>query len=244
MIIPQVGGYADFYHRYYWQGVGPMPGVTSILKLQDALINGDLAAWGGGIAADAVLGEWVRHPDPRHAEVDGSDIRAEALKAVSAKRDIGSAVHGKIEDLLSGKVWTRTPETGLYLDGFSLFMAEHHPEFIATEQMVISLKHGYGGRFDFIGRIRKRIAMVDVKTGSLKKSHALQLGLYSDRSAFIARPNDDTKYPLPRIQDYYVLLLREGSYELVPMKVGSAERKHSIRLVRMYREAKAWEARA
>ena len=247
MSIPTIGGHADQWHRYYWQGQGPMPGVTSILKIQDALIGGDLAAWGGGIAADAVLQNFRGDVSIGEGYFDG--LRAQALKAVSAKRDIGSAVHGKIEDLLSGKVWTRTPETGLYLDGFSLFMADHHPEFIETEQMIFRPPL-YGGRFDFIARIAKRIAIVDVKTGSYKESHRLQLAAYA-AAQFIGRPGDDTRYPLPRIKDYYVLLLREGAYELVgtgpaattKIIVGPAERRHFVQLAKTYNAAKKWEGK-
>ena len=236
MTIPQVGGYADKWHRYYFAGVGPLPGVTSVLRMQDCLINGDLAAWGGGIAAQFVMDNLTTF----ETYDDLSSLKADALRAVSAKRDIGSAVHGKIEDLLSGKVWTRTPETGLYLDGFSLFMAERHPEFLETEQMVFSLRHGYGGRFDFIARIDGRIALVDVKTGSLKASHRLQLAAYA-AADFIGRPDDETRHPLPRIRDFYVLLLREGSYELVKQVVGTAEKRHFMKLAATYQAAKAWE---
>ena len=244
MSIPTIGGHADQWHRYYWQGHGPMHGVTSILKIQDALIGGDLAAWGGGIAADYLLSAYSDDQNRFGFPI----IRAEALKAVSRKRDIGSAVHGKIEDLLSGKVWNRTEETGLYLDGFSLFMAEHHPEFIETEQMIFHPAANYGGRFDFIARIAKRIAIVDVKTGSYKESHRLQLAAYA-AAQFIGRPGDDTRYPLPAIKDYYVLLLTEGGYELVgtgpaattKIIVGPAERRHFVTLAKTYNAAKAWE---
>lgn len=243
MTVPRVGGYADQWHRYYWAGVGPMPGVTSILKLQDALIGGDLAAWGGGIAADYVLGRFRDRENPPTAEEflnPGLSLRTDALRAVSAKRDIGSAVHGKIEDLLAGKAWSRTPETGLYLDGFSLFMAEKHPEFIHSEQVVLSPTHHYGGRFDFIAKLDGRIALVDVKTGKAKPSHRLQLAAYA-YADFIGKADDPTQYPLPKIKDFYVLLLRESSYELVPMAVTRADRRHFVELVKMFHKARAWE---
>lgn len=239
-------GMFDDNHKYHWQGGPALSSVTTVLKLQDALIGGDLAAWGGGIAADWMLENAVGPATNKHAEnytEYAAALRGAALRAVSAKRDIGSAVHGKIEDLLSGKVWTRTPETGLYLDGFSLFMAEHHPRFIAREEVVISLRHEYAGRFDFIAEIAGRVAIVDVKTGKLKASHRLQLAGYA-ASDFIGKPDDPTQYPLPRIKDFYVLLLREGSYELVPMAVTREDRRHFLTLAACYAKAKAWERTA
>ena len=52
---PQVGLYRDQWHRYAWNGDGPLVGVTSVLKLQDVMIGGDLAAWGGRIAAQYTI---------------------------------------------------------------------------------------------------------------------------------------------------------------------------------------------
>jgi hypothetical protein len=234
-----VGAWDDN-HRYHWNGGPAMPSVTGILRLQDALMGGDgLTNWAAGIAADYVLTHWGR----------GAEIaRAEAVAAVSAASRRGSAVHGQIADilnrtdqLLAGTVpIIPTAEAAPYVYGFSMFLAEHRPEFIHSEQVVLSPTHGYGGRFDFIARINGRISLVDIKTGKLKASHRLQLAGYA-ASDFIGKPDDPTEYPLPRIRDFYVLLLREGSYELVPMAVTREDRRHFLTLAKTYHAAKAWE---
>jgi hypothetical protein len=224
-------GMTDDNHKYGWQGAGPWPSVTGITGWQDGINgSGGLTTWAAKIAAEAV---WM---NPGNLD----DAVATAMTAINRQRNIGSSVHGKVADLLAGKAWTRTPETGLYLDGYSLFMAQHHPEFIYSEQVVLSPSRSYGGRFDFIAKIGGRIALCDIKTGKLKASHRLQLAGYA-AADFIGKPDDPTEYPLPRIKDFYVLLLREGSYELISLPVTSYDRKHFLQLTKTYHAAKAWE---
>ena len=229
-------GMTDDNHKYGWQGAGPWPGVTAITGWQDGLNgSGGLTTWAAKIAAEAV---WIEHDEYASLE----EVTAKALAALNRQRNIGSSVHGKVADLLAGKVWSRTPETGLYLDGYSLFMAQHHPEFIYSEQVVLSPSRSYGGRFDIIAKLNRRTALIDVKTGKFKKSHALQLCGYGDAD-FIGMADDPTQHPIPRIQDYYVLLLREGSYELVPVPVTTADRRHFRELTKMFHKARTWENR-
>jgi hypothetical protein len=228
-------GMTDDNHKYGWQGAGPWPGVTAITGWQDGLNgSGGLTTWAAKIAAEAVWSDQYAVAGP----LEGAT--AVALEALNRQRNIGSGVHGKVADLLAGKAWSRTPETGLYLDGYSLFMAQHHPEFIYSEQVVLSPTRQYGGRFDIIAKLGKRTALIDIKTGKIKKSHALQLDLYEDAD-FIGMPDDPTEYPIPHIQDFYVLLLREGSYELVPITVTNADRRHARELTKMFHKARAWE---
>ena len=167
-------------------------------------------------------------------------LRRAAVAQVSAASRKGSAVHGQIADILTGKEITPTAEAAPYVYAFARFQAEKRPEFLHTEEVVLSPSHGYGGRFDFIAKIGGRVALVDIKTGKLKASHRLQLAGYA-AADFIGRPNDNVMHPIPKIRDYYVLLLREGSYELVPMAVGPADKKHFLALAKTYHAAKEWE---
>ena len=236
-------GMTDDNHKYGWQGAGPWPGVTAITGWQDGLNgSGGLTTWAAKIGAEAAWNE------PGLANLD--EAHAVAIAALNRQRNIGSAVHGKVADLQAGRAWTRTAETGLYLDGYSLFMAQEHPESIYSEEVVLSPTRRYGGRLDLIAKLwrfpdgtrslRPRTALIDYKTGKVKKSHTLQLDLYEDAD-FIGMADDPTQYPIPRIQDFYVLLLREGSYELVPISVTNADRRHARELTKMFHKARAWE---
>jgi len=248
-----VGLNRDRYHRYAWNGDGPLVGVTSVLKIQDALIGGDLASWGAGLAIDYLLTDdnWQGQTDDQ--------LRTAALAQVSAARDIGTAVHARVEHILLGEPQSQTPcprhppefgrvgacellpdQVPPYIYAFSSFLAAERPEFLLVEAMVCNLKERYAGTFDFGAMLRGRRALVDVKTGKAKRSHALQLAGYSD-GEFIGREGDPEQYPLPRFQDFYILYLRPEGYELVPQTVTAADRKHFRYLVRTYRALRAWE---
>ena len=143
----------------------------------------------------------------------------------------GTVVHDHVAAILKGETPIPTTETAPYLYAYSSFLAAKRPEFIAVEQRVIHPKAMYAGTFDFLARIDGRVALGDIKTGKWKASHVLQLAAYSmcqmagdsltldqwHRYWWTGDEADLT--PLPRIQDYYVLLLRPEGYELVPVRV-------------------------
>jgi hypothetical protein len=251
-VIPAVGLMRDQYHRYSWNGDGPLVGVTTPLKIQDTLIGGDLASWGGGIVADYL----VEHPGAS---------REEALAKVSAARDIGTAVHARIEHILLGDTPEspcprHLPEFGRiacqllpdqvppYIYAFSSFLAAYRPEFVQVEAMIVNLTHRYAGTFDIAARMApygmvgggKRLALIDVKTGKAKVSQRLQLAGYA-AGEFIGRPDDPERYPIPKFQDYYILLLRPDGYELVQQDVTRADKQHFLSLVKTYRKLRQWQ---
>jgi hypothetical protein len=105
---------------------------------------------------------------------------------------------------------------------------------------VANLTLGYGGTFDFAGRIGGRIALADFKTGKPKKSQALQLAAYQ-MAEFIGREGDATKYDVPKFEDFYLVFLRPDGYEQRKVAVGKAEREHFAFLVDAVKRMKAWD---
>lgn len=250
--MKRVGLFRDEYHRYWWNEEGPLVGVTTPLKIQDTLIGGDLAAWGAGLAVDHIL-------------TNPNASRADALARVANARDIGTAVHARIEHILLNDKPTdpcpRHPrqfgqvacqllpdQVPPYIYAFSSFLAAYRPEFVLVEAMVVNLTHRYAGTFDIAARMApygqpgggKRMALIDVKTGKAKVSHRLQLAGYA-AGEFIGYPGDPERHPIPRFQDYYVLLLRPDGYELVQQDVTRADRSHFLNLVKTYRRLRAWQ---
>lgn len=216
----------DQWHRYVWNGEGPLVGVTSILKLQDVLIGGDLAAWGGRLAA-------------LHMEKHPGDVLG-ALLEVSKARDIGTEVHGQIEAILLGQPVSPTERTAPYVYAFSAFLAAERPDFLGVEQRVANLRHRYAGTFDFAAVLRGAIALVDVKTGKSKPSHRLQLAGYA-AAEFIGVEGDPEPHSLPEFRTFYVLLLKPEGYELVEQQVTTEDRRHFLELASMYHRIRAWE---
>ena len=222
-----VGLTRDQWHRYSWNGDGPLVGVTSVLKLQDILIPGDLAAWGGGLVHEYMS----RHPDA---------TRELALGAVSAARDIGTEVHAQIEKILLGQPVSPTPRTAPYVYAFSAFLAAERPEFVGVEQRVANLRYRFAGTFDFAAKMRGKLALVDVKTGKAKASHRLQLAAYA-AAEFIGLEGDPEPHPIPRFRSFYILLLKPEGYELVEQDVTPADSKHFLDLASMYARIRAWK---
>jgi hypothetical protein len=241
-IKPPLGLSRDQWHRYvaHYPPVlptEPLVGVTSVLKLQDVLIGGDLAAWGGRIAANYVY-EWVQQHDQTH--YIQPPVIDEALRAVSAARDIGTEVHQQIENILTKQPTLPTERTAPYVYAFSSFLAAERPEFLLVEAMVANLEHRFAGTFDFAARMGGKLVLVDVKSGRLKLSHRLQLAGYA-AGEFVGVEGSTRRKRIPKFDAYYVLLLTPDGYELVPQDVTEADREHFLFLVDAYHQIRAWE---
>lgn len=235
MTVKTIGLTRDANHVYRWMGGAPLPSVTSVTAIHDAIGGSDgLTTWAAGIAVDEAM---------RQLE-DGTGIdRQAAIRAIHRARDTGSAVHRAFEALVNGEEYAPPANVVPYYVGVASFLAKYRPQFLAAEQMIANLELGYAGTFDLAAEIEGEPALIDAKTGKVKRSHALQLAAYRD-AEFIGKPGDPTKYPLPEFRRFYVLQLREDGYSLVPMTVGDAERQHFRHLLDTYRRIKAWEAQA
>ena len=234
--LPALGLSRDQWHRYVAHyppapPTGPLVGVTSVLKLQDVLIGGDLASWGGRIAVGYAS---------THRDLTDLEMMERSLAAVSAQRDIGTEAHSQIEKILLGQPVAPTERTAPYVYAFSSFMAAHRPEFLMVEAMIANLAAGFAGTFDFAARMRGGIALVDVKSGRLKASHRLQLAGYAS-GEFVGVEGSTKRKRIPRFDAYYVLLLTPDGYELVPQDVTDADREHFLYLVEAYHRIRAWE---
>jgi hypothetical protein len=228
---------------------GPIVGATTPLKLQDVLIGGDLATWGGGKVAD-----WFLDRQDLVSAMSPDLAREQALKQVSAARDIGTAVHDEIAALLKGEERPpASPDVAPYLWSWTKFLAEERPEFMYVEQRIVHPKRLYAGTFDFIAKIGGRVTLGDIKSGRFKESARLQLAAYSmgkmvDHDALILDryhryycDDDAVLNSLPRIRAFAILLLTPTGYELKDLDVTAADRRHYLRLVAAYHQIRAWE---
>ncbi len=216
-------------HRYSWNDgektVGPMPSVTTLQRLQDALGGSDgLVKWAAGIAVDAAL--------------SGSD-KAAAIAATDEPARIGNAVHDQVRCVLLGREISPDHDTVWHLAHFAAFLGRERPDVLFAEEMVANVTLGFAGQFDFIARIRDQVAIVDVKTGKPKPSHRLQLAGYS-LAEFIGREGTAERIPLPEIEAGYILLLRPDGYELVDQSPQDADREQFRFLASVHQRITAW----
>jgi len=247
------GAYRSRSHVYSWGDSGPLVGVTSILKTQDQLIGGDLPTWAVGRALDFV-------------DANPDSTREQIMAHVNQARDLGSAVHARIEHILLDlnhdsnptlkPCSLHPPEFGRpsaceaypglvypYIYSFSAFLAARRPEFLMVEAMVFNLTHRFAGTFDIAAKIDRRMTLLDIKSGRTRKpSHRLQLAGYA-AAEFIGKEDDDTRYPLPRFQDHGLLYLAPEGYEYVPVTITAADRRHFLYLADTYRRLRTWEGK-
>lgn len=75
----------------------------------------------------------------------------------------GTAVHKALEDYINrGTIPSvmDVPEAKrASMRGLARFIMEYRPEFVASEVRVLSIEHAFAGTFDFLARIRMRIAL-------------------------------------------------------------------------------------
>lgn len=223
--VPEVGLLRTAQHEYYFNGTGPLPGVTGVIGILDK--SGPLVGWAKRITAEFAVDnlEWVNKSSElvgRDATVDAIKSRAQAVKDDAGK--LGSAVH-----ILAEKI-ARQHDTGTipteqvpYALAYRRFLEDYRPTFISMEKAVISLEHGYGGTFDALMDIDGVRTLVDYKTskGSTFKGiytgvypeTALQLAAYANAD-FTALPGDAKRYKPPTAEQYAVLHIRpDAPYE-------------------------------
>ena len=214
-------------HIYTWRtelfDSGPLPSVTGILNIVDK--SGALVGWAKRETAACA----VRNLDmlAKMRETGGDAAAVNWLKAIpdyqrDTAADIGTRVHALAASEAKRQPVEPTEEERPFLAAFRRFLEEWQPTYLATEEMVASLRHGYAGTFDAIVEMAGDTWMLDVKTGTgVYPETALQLAAYAG-AEFIGRPADPVRYAIPPITAYGVLHLRPdngGVYEVVPYDV-------------------------
>lgn len=220
-----VGLSRDANHIYTAAYPNPVviPGVTGILKVLD---KPAIVPWAQGIVAEAAirnrdkLDEWVT--------VGGVDGAISLLKrSAETQRDAaanrGSAIHSLAEAIVKGQPVTVPDELTPYVLAYQAWIERFTPEFLAVEEMVCSLEHGYAGTFDSIAKIAGEVWLLDIKTSKgYYPETAQQLAAYG-RAEFIGRSGDPMQYAIPPIDQYGVIHVRPEGAELIPYDVTDAE---------------------
>jgi len=233
----------DERHGYRWSdgttATGILPSVTTIMGVLDK--SGPLIGWAKRITAEAAVDN--RDQMAGWVEMAGRDGAISLLtKAATQKRDkaadVGTRVHALAESVARGIPVELTEEERPYLKAYQDFLAEWEPQYLAAEEMVVSLKYGYGGTFDAIVEMADDTWMLDTKTSKgCYPETALQLAAYTFAD-FIGRPADPVRYRLPDITAYGVLHLRPengGQYEVIPYDVTPATFEVFLHALDLYR---------
>jgi len=219
-----VGAFRTDDHRYYFNGIGPYPSVTTVLELLD---KPALTIWKATEAAKAMYRSFKSA-----APVDGHFIGekdedaavnwalAQSRKGRDSAASIGSGVHHLADMALRAdesdpKTWQVDESTQPYLDAFRAFSDRYErSSFISSEKMVWSnQRNGYAGTYDLLMMIDHELWLLDIKTGRNidYPEYALQLAGYRWADSIIL-PDHPVAYEMPNVERTGILHLRPDIY--------------------------------
>ena len=210
---PATGLYMSQDHRYWMNGKGPLPSVTTILRVLD---KPALTSWYKRQVAEAAVNrqEWKQMP------VD--DAVKWLMSMPDTARDtaasLGTALHGIVD--AAGRspdgpgAFPVSPEYQKAHDAFIAFVGVSggSQAIVSSEKAVLNLTEGFAGTFDLLMLLKDELWLLDVKTGKgVYPDYALQLAAYG-MAEHIALSGDPTLYDFPEPKRYGVLHLRPDKY--------------------------------
>jgi len=208
-------------HRYWFNGEGPRPSVTTILEV---LSKPALVYWKGQEVARAI------YRDSKAFFGQAWDVSEDqAIKWAMGKADeqrdraakLGSSIHLLADMQARSQSGSEKAQDGFqvsdeekpYLEAwkrFTAFLEAQGASIVSSEHAVWG--EGYAGTYDLILSMDDALWMVDIKTSKdIYPEYALQLAAYG-HAAGIILANDPKLYPMPKIDRYAVLHLRPDAY--------------------------------
>jgi hypothetical protein len=221
--VAGVGLARDRAHNYYLDGQGPYPSVTTILRVLDK--SGPLVGWAKRVTAEAAIDH--REDLSGWVELGGRDgavgLLTRAASTVTERAaTTGSDIHRLAEAIARGQDVVVSDVQAPYVAAYRSFLDDFAPEFLAAEEMVISVRDRYAGTLDAIARIDGITWLLDYKTSKgVYPETALQLAAYAGAD-FIGRPRTRQRFAIPPIDRAGVVHLTATGYELVPFDLSGA----------------------
>jgi hypothetical protein len=216
-MIPKDGAYRSPAHDYWFNGEGPLPGGT---RPGGELEKGAVINWAKTEAARCAV---------RNLDIIG-DLIARGGEEAAVKwiaslpdyqrdqaADLGSSVHTMAEQIARGGDLTVGELEAPYIEAYRDFLEREKPTGVRVERMVFNFAVGYAGTLDLLARIRSApgTSLLDIKTGNsaggVWPETRLQLAAYR-YAEFVGVPGDRKKYPMPEINQVFVLHLRPDRY--------------------------------
>lgn len=248
---PTVGMFRTEDHRYYWNGEGPYPSVTTAISMYDK--SDALVGWAKKETSSFAirhLDELIAHrahntPDPdicgpcadnakRRKPVDRTEAARLWVSSISdyqrdAAADLGTRVHELAEAVARGETPDDATDLIPYGVQYQRFREERQPEYLAIEYMGINEAHEYAGTGDIIARLDDEDWCIDIKTftkpGPVPAKYYPTTGMQlvaCSRFDFIGKEGDPTRYVVPKVDRYGVLLIGQEDYRLIPYRVTGA----------------------
>ena len=161
-VLP-TGAFRTDDHRYYFNGEGPLPSVTTVLEILD---KPALSTWKAQQAVRALHHDVRVATTPQTFGMDEDAVVKWALNEVRKTRtdaaSVGSGVHHLADMALRASEsdptgWQTDESTQPYLDAFRAFTDRYsRSSFVSSEKMVWSL-NGYAGTYDLLMMIEQEL---------------------------------------------------------------------------------------
>ena len=210
--------------------LGKMPSVTTIIGTKD---KPALPPWSAKMAAKRAVDNAAVWQAVQQEEGDEAAIKwiaAAAREYTKQKATMGSAVHWLCENedcvddeqvqhkldvylhSMGGNYDKNRKTAYKHLEQYRRFLADYKPEYLLKEATLVNSEERYAGTADGICTIDGVMYVMDIKTGGVYDTVAMQLAAYRFATHFIC---DDELLPLPyNAQHGLVLQLKPESYKV------------------------------
>jgi hypothetical protein len=240
MTVPATGAHRTGRHRYFFNGTGDWPSVTTVTGVLD---KPALTRW----QRETAIRQTLAHFDQLIEDVERGDTDAAVAYVMNLRnegdtaRERGSRVHAAVEASLKGEAYM-ADETDLPLiDGAVAWMRESNVRPIETEALLFNPSEGYAGTADLFAEIGGDVWLLDWKTsksvadskGRVWDEMRLQLAAYAHAS-FIARENDSTQYPVPQATKFGIVHVTADGSRLYPASVTDEDWEAFRACLRLY----------
>lgn len=240
-----IGLERDGLHRYYLNGEGPIPSVTTITGILD---KPGLTRWIREQIAGAAYDELERL-----ARDKARGDRAAAIAYLvnrrddsAQARDYGTSVHALTEELDRGNDPDVPEECATDLAAYLRWRDEQITAFPLIEAYVAHLDFPYAGTLDRLAVIDGEVWLLDLKTsksvadkkGNVWPEMRLQLAGYG-HATIVGWPDIADTEPMPAVDHYGIVQIRDGRARLYPADVTDADWEAFGHCVRIYQWSQA-----
>jgi hypothetical protein len=208
-------------HSYTLDGVPKVKGVTTMMRGLPKDLERYFTEYTAGFAID----NWDRLSglsiEERRKEIAGATKKR--FEAAGAK---GTAVHKLAERLAKGEEVEVPDAIRGRVEACVQFLDDYRFEVDLTEPALFSRRHKYAGSADFFGSAvvpgsaaRVRV-LGDWKTSASGPWGSMAFQLAGYRYAdFYKLDGDDAEYPVPEVDECWIIWIRDDGYDVSPMHV-------------------------
>ena len=132
---------------------------------------------------------------------------------LESKADLGKKVHTTTEFYDKGtlNVDELHPTLKTYLDGWIKFRTDYNFTPTEIELQLFHSLYRYAGKIDRVGLMSKDLTLLDIKSGTPQKSHAIQNSAYKGL-------HDQNKKKSEQIKKRFTIYLSEDGYKVIEDK--------------------------